>query len=58
MDAWAIWDPYLAAAETALKTRMISDGVGPDGRVIDENREFFLGTRDFAPRNPGSCVEG
>ena len=28
VDAWAIWDPYLAAAETALPTRKIADGVG------------------------------
>ena len=51
VDAWAIWDPYLAAAETALKTRQVSDGVA-DGRTIDENREFFLATRDFAGANP------
>ncbi len=52
VDAWAIWDPYLAAAQTALKTRIICDGVGPDGRVIDENRQFFIATRDFATANP------
>ena len=51
VDAWVIWDPYLAAAETALKTRQISDGVA-GGRTIDENREFFLATRDFAGANP------
>jgi sulfonate transport system substrate-binding protein len=52
VDAWAIWDPFLAAAQTALKTRVVSDGVAPDGRVIDENRQFFLATRDFATANP------
>ncbi len=52
VDAWAIWDPYLSAEETAQKTRVISDGVAPDGRVIDENRQFFLATRDFATSNP------
>ncbi len=51
VDAWAIWDPYLAAAETAGKTRQISDGIS-GGKVIDENREFFLATRDFAGANP------
>ncbi len=50
VDAWAIWDPYLAAAETALKTRQVSDGVH-DGRVIDENREFLLATHDYAVAN-------
>jgi sulfonate transport system substrate-binding protein len=51
VDAWAIWDPYLAAAETAIKTRKIADGVAADGRVIDENREYFLATRDYAAAN-------
>ena len=51
VDAWAIWDPYLAAAETALPTRKIADGVADDGRVIDENREYFLAARDFARAN-------
>jgi len=52
VDAWAQWDPYLAAAQTALKTRTIADGVGADGRVVDENREFFLAARPFAQANP------
>ncbi len=52
VDAWAIWDPYLAAAQTALKTRTISDGMAPDGRVIDANHQFFFATRGFAQANP------
>jgi sulfonate transport system substrate-binding protein len=52
VDAWAQWDPYLAAAQTALKTRTIADGVGAGGRVVDENREFFLAARPFAQANP------
>jgi sulfonate transport system substrate-binding protein len=52
VDAWVIWDPYLAAAETALKTRKIADGIAADGRVIDENRQYFLATRDFATTSP------
>ena len=51
VDAWVIWDPYLAAAQTALPTREIADGVGHDGRVIDENREFFLAARAYAQAN-------
>jgi sulfonate transport system substrate-binding protein len=51
VDAWVQWDPYLAAAETALKTRRIADGVAADGHVIDQNREYFLSTRDFAANN-------
>ncbi len=52
VDAWAIWDPYLAAAQTALKTRVVSDGLAPDGRTIDENHQFFVATRSFASANP------
>ena len=43
--------PRISAAETAGKTRQISDGIS-GGKVIDENREFFLATRDFAGANP------
>jgi len=52
VDAWVIWDPYLAAAETALPTRLIADGVTPQGAVVDENREFFLASADFAAAQP------
>ena len=52
VDAWAQWDPYLAAAETALKTRRIADGVTPGGHLVDENREFFLAAKPFASANP------
>ncbi len=52
VDAWVIWDPYLAAAQTALKTRTIADGETPTGQIIDENREYFLATGDFAKANP------
>jgi sulfonate transport system substrate-binding protein len=53
VDAWVIWDPYLAAAETALPTRTIADGMTSQGRVVDENREFFLASADFAAAEPG-----
>jgi sulfonate transport system substrate-binding protein len=52
VDAWVIWDPYLAAAETALPTRLIADGVTPKGKIVDENREFFLASADFAAAQP------
>jgi len=52
VDAWVIWDPYLAAAETALKTRTISDGITPSGAFVDQNREFFFAARDYAQANP------
>ncbi len=52
VDAWAIWDPYYSAEQVATKIRVICDGVAPDGRVIDENRQFVFGNRDFITANP------
>ncbi len=52
VDAWVIWDPYLAAAETAVPSRVVADGVGGDGKVVDENREFFFASRAFAQSSP------
>lgn len=51
VDAWVIWDPFLAAAETAVPSRKIADGVTPDGRVIDQNHQFFLASRSYARTN-------
>ena len=52
VDAWAIWDPYYSAEQVAMKVRVVSDGVGPDGHVIDENRQYIFGNRDFIAANP------
>lgn len=52
VDAWVIWDPYLAAAQTALKTRTVSDGITPSGAFVDQNRQFFFAARDYAQANP------
>jgi sulfonate transport system substrate-binding protein len=43
VDAWVIWDPFLAAAQAALPTRTIADGTD-----IVANRQFYLGRRGFA----------
>ncbi|MBV8591453.1 MAG: sulfonate ABC transporter substrate-binding protein [Acetobacteraceae bacterium] len=43
IDAWVIWDPFLAAAEEATGARVLTDGTG-----LAPNRQFFLATRDFA----------
>ena len=43
VDAWAIWDPFYAAAQNATGARTLTDGTGLVG-----NRQFFLSTRDFA----------
>lgn len=43
VDAWVIWDPFLAAAELEIDTRVLQDGTG-----LVANREFFLATKPFA----------
>ena len=47
VDAWAIWDPFLAAAEIALEARVLADGEG-----IVANHQFYVGERGFVERNP------
>jgi sulfonate transport system substrate-binding protein len=47
VDAWAIWDPFLADAELATKARVITDGTG-----LVKNREFFLASNKFAQEHP------
>ena len=46
-DAWAIWDPFQAAAEAATGARTIATG---DGLV--SNHQFYLSSRKFAAENP------
>ncbi|MGZ2747278.1 sulfonate ABC transporter substrate-binding protein [Burkholderia stagnalis] len=47
VDAWAIWDPYYAAAQDSLKARTLSDYTG-----LAATHNFYEATRDFAQRNP------
>ena len=47
MDAWAIWDPFLSAAQEATGARVLADGAG-----LAPNRQFFLATRSFAREQP------
>ena len=42
VDAWAIWDPYQAAAEATTGARTLTDGTG-----IVANTQFYLGSRKF-----------
>ena len=42
IDAWAIWDPYLAAAQATLPTRLLTDATG-----LVPNHQFYLGSRRF-----------
>jgi sulfonate transport system substrate-binding protein len=47
VDAWAIWDPYLTAAQAATGARILVDGSN-----LVANREFFLGSRKFVEARP------
>lgn len=42
VDAWAIWDPYLAVAESAANARIVADGTG-----LAPNRGYYLASQAF-----------
>lgn len=46
VDAWAIWDPFLASAQKTLDARLLADATG-----VANNRAFYFTSRDFAARN-------
>ena len=48
VDAWTIWDPYFAIAETKHKARVLTTSEEPG---LDSN-SFYLANRDFATRHP------
>lgn len=52
VDAWAIWDPFLSAAQEATGARTLVDGTGSGSLGLAPNRQFFLATRDFAQKQP------
>ena len=47
VDAWAIWDPYTAAAEAQVGAKRLVEGPG----IID-NYNFYIATRTFAEQHP------
>jgi sulfonate transport system substrate-binding protein len=47
IDAWAIWDPYLAAIERQTNVRVIVDGSG-----LVRNTQYYLATRAIANARP------
>lgn len=47
VDAWVIWEPYLAAAEDALGARILRDGEG-----LVNNHEFYVAARSLAESYP------
>ncbi|CAG2127039.1 Putative aliphatic sulfonates-binding protein [Cupriavidus yeoncheonensis] len=52
VDAWVIWDPFLAAAEKQLGARVLADGRGADGRNLVSNHQFYLASRPYAQAKP------
>jgi sulfonate transport system substrate-binding protein len=46
LDAWTIWDPYLALAEKG-KVRVIASA-----KDVHESNAFFLANRDFTGKHP------
>lgn len=46
VDAWVIWDPFLAAAEKALGARVLADAQGVVG-----NRAYYFSSLDYAAKN-------
>ncbi len=47
VDAWVIWDPFLAAAEDQIGAKVIADGEN-----LVKNYQFYLADRDFAQNQP------
>ena len=47
VDAWVIWDPFLAAAEKQIGARVLADGKG-----LVANHQFYLAARAYAERQP------
>ena len=47
VDAWVIWDPFLAAAQAATGARTLADGTG-----LVKNHQFYLASQSFAAAEP------
>jgi sulfonate transport system substrate-binding protein len=47
VDAWAIWDPFYAATELAIKPRVLATG-----RELSSNNSFYLASRPFTTQHP------
>ncbi|MGZ2748161.1 sulfonate ABC transporter substrate-binding protein [Burkholderia stagnalis] len=47
VDAWVIWDPYLAAAERQLNARVVANGEG-----LVRNTQYYLAARKYAAAQP------
>jgi sulfonate transport system substrate-binding protein len=47
VDAWIIWDPFLAAAQKTLDAQVLVDAKG-----VANNRQYYFTSRDFVTKNP------
>lgn len=47
VDAWVIWDPFLAAAQKATGARILVDG-----KNLVANQQFYLSTQTYTKQNP------
>jgi sulfonate transport system substrate-binding protein len=45
VDAWAIWEPFFAAAQRQTSARILADGNG-----VVSNHQFFLASRSYASK--------
>jgi sulfonate transport system substrate-binding protein len=48
VDAWSIWDPFYAGAQSA-GAAVLTDGAG-----LMPNRSFYSSSRDFSAQHPGA----
>jgi sulfonate transport system substrate-binding protein len=46
IDAWIIWDPFLASAQKTLDAQVLVDAKG-----VVNNRQYYFSSRDFATKN-------
>lgn len=46
IDAWIIWDPFLASAEVTLEARVLADAQG-----VVNNRGYYFSSLNYANRN-------
>jgi len=47
IDAWVVWDPYLASAQKAYQARVLADYTG-----LPQANGFYLASRKFATQAP------
>jgi sulfonate transport system substrate-binding protein len=47
VDAWVIWDPYLAAIQRQANARVLTDGEG-----VVRNTQYYVSSRKFADAQP------